>query len=408
MAEMAGVEKGISRPDVADVVVIGGGIIGCSAAYHLARMGAGRVVLLERAAGLGLQTSGSGAGFVSLWASEVERPWDALELGLERYGLTFYRELGAVHDIGLKEVGMARIALGTEEARRQHEQYEGGRARLAPGELELLSPREVAEVTRGAVEPARVSSALYWPDALRVNTSLTVDALGRELEALGVSVRTGTAVTGIGTDGGRVTGVETTRGRISTPVVVVAAGAWLGELAAMVGAALSFNPLIAVRFTTEPVPGLPAAMPMLIFADYYDMWVREEGGGLLAGTYYEDAVRARRRPSDPLPSDITELPTDLGPYAHDLALGLAPALPAFAGTRLKTVRAGLPAYTTDGRHLLGPVDGVSGLYVVGGDNEAGISHGPGLGRLAAELVVAGKASQDISAFAPGRFAARPV
>ncbi len=402
---MAERETRTSRPDVADVVVIGGGIIGCSAAYHLARVGAGRVVLLERAAGLGLQTSGSGAGFVSLWASEVERPWGALELELERHDLVFYRELGATHDIGLKEVGMARVALGPEEARRQHEQYEGGRARLAPGELEMLSPREVAEVTRGAVEPARVSSALYWPAALRINTSLTVAALGRELEALGVEVRTGSAVTGIGTDGGRVTGVETARGRISTPVVVVAAGAWLGELAAMAGAALSFSPLIAVRFTTELVPGLPSDLPMLIFADYYDMWVREEGGGLLAGTYYDEAVQARRRPPKPLPSDIAELPTDLGSYAHGLALGLAPALPAFAGARLKTVRG---AYTADGRHLLGPVDEVSGLYVVGGDNEAGISHGPGLGKLAAELVVAGKASQDISVFAPGRFAARPI
>jgi len=403
-------ERGIgtSRPDVADVVVIGGGIIGCSVAYHLARASAGRMVLLERAVGLGLQTSGSGAGFVSLWASEVERPWDALELELERYGLAFYRELGAAHDIGLKRVGMARIALGPEEARRQQEGYEAGRARLASGELEMLSPRGLAEVTRGAVDPARVSSALYWPAALRVNTSLAVDALGRELEALGVDVRTGTAVTGIGTDGGRVTGVETPRGRISTPVVVVASGAWLGEIAVMVRATLSFSPLIAVRFTTDPVPSLPPDLPMLIFADYYDMWVREEGGGLLAGAYYEPGVRARRCPSDPLPADVASLPTDLGPYAHHLALGLAPVLRAFTGARLKTVRAGLPAYTADGRHLLGLVDGVSGCYVVGGDNEAGISHGPGLGKLAAELVVDGRTAQDISAFAPSRFVPRPV
>ncbi len=400
--------EGTLGTDVADVVVIGGGIIGCSAAYHLQQAGAGRVVLVERAAALGLQTSGSGAGFVSLWASEVERPWDALELELERYALRFYQGLGAKHDIGLKSVGMVRIALTSEEAERQRAQYEQGRARLAPHELELLSPRQVADATRGAVAPTRVSSALFWPAALRVNTSSATTALDQELTAMGVEVRTGVAVTGIETHGGRVARVETSEGPITTGAVVNAAGAWLGEIARMVGVTVPITPLIAVRFVTSPIPGLPGDLPLMIFADYYDMWVREENGGLLAGAYYDQAVRDLRRPPDPLPADITALPTDLGTYAHRLALDLAPVLPALGGTRLKTIRAGLPAYTTDGRHVLGPVDGVAGFYVVGGDNEAGISHGPGLGKLVAELVVDGSASWDVSAYRLDRFAPQPI
>jgi len=382
--------EGTLGTDVADVVVIGGGIIGCSAAYHLQQAGAGRVVLVERAAALGLQTSGSGAGFVSLWASEVERPWDALELELERYALRFYRGLGVRHDIGLKSVGMVRIALTSEEAERQRAQYEQGRARLAPHELELLSPQQVADATRGAVAPARVSSALFWPTALRVNTSSATTVLDQELTAMGVEVRTGVAVTGIETHGGRVARVETSEGPITTGAVVNAAGAWLGEIARMVGVTVPITPLIAVRFVTSPIPGLPGDLPLMIFADYYDMWVREESGGLLAGAYYDQAVR------------------DLGTYAHRLALDLAPVLPAFGGTRLKTIRAGLPAYTADGRHVLGPVDGVAGFYVVGGDNEAGISHGPGLGKLVAELVVDGSASWDVSSYRLDRFAPQPI
>ena len=83
-------------------------------------------------------------------------------------------------------------------------------------------------------------------------------------------------------------------------------------------------------------------------------------------------------------------------------------MPLLGAIRVKDRQIGLPAYTPDGRHLLGAVAAVQGFYVVGGDNEAGISHGPGLGKLLAELVVAGRTSQDISAYRLDRFSPQEV
>lgn len=98
------------------------------------------------------------------------------------------------------------------------------------------------------------------------------------------------------------------------------------------------------------------------------------------------------------------VPAELLRYAGDALREFAAAWPPLAGARVAGRRIGLPTYTPDGRHLLGVLDGVQGFYVVGGDNEAGISHGPGLGRMVAELVTTGASSLDHSPYRLGRFA----
>jgi glycine/D-amino acid oxidase-like deaminating enzyme len=146
----------------------------------------------------------------------------------------------------------------------------------------------------------------------------------------------------------------------------------------------------------------------MIFEDYHEMWVREEDGGLLAGAYYDPEVRERRAITVGARTDAAELPENLGHHGRRLAEEFAATVPAFGGLRVKEMRSGLPAYTSDGRNLLGPVDGVDGFYVAGGDNEAGITHAPGLGKLLAEEIVEGRALRDITALRPERFAAAPA
>lgn len=394
-----------TKTDTADVVVIGGGIIGCCAAYHLRQAGAGRVVLLERAPALGQQTSWAGAGFVSLWSTEFFQDfhdmWDDLELEIERYGLEFYQQLGANHEIGLKAVGMVRLAVTPAGGRLQADQYTRASSMAGPGELELLTPRQVGELIPG-LDSSRIESGLFWPTAVQIDPPGTVAALGRELVAAGIEVRPGTAVLAIETAQGRVTGVQTSTGFIATSTVINAAGAWLGQIGQMAGVELPLTPLMASRFVTEPIPDLPPRLPMIILTDYHDMYLREERGGLLIGAYDEGVSENRRVFHEP-PQAVTDLPLDMAQAAQRIAASFAETFPLLRTIRVKEMRSGLPAYTADGRHFLGQAETVAGFYVAGGDNEAGITHGPGLGKLIAELVVNGQTSRDVSVYRLNRF-----
>lgn len=393
----------------ADVVVIGGGMLGCNAAYHLHQAGAGRVVLVEQAPELATQTTAAGAGFVSLWGAEFAQ-WGERELRMERHALQFYHELGVEHDIGLKAVGMARLAVTPAGAQFLANQYAQARALVSSDDVKLLGSDQLADLTP-AIDPTHVCAALYWPTAVRVDAARAARGLGRRLSAAGVPVRTGTTVTAVDIAHGRVRGVQTSEGPIATATVVSATGAWARRIGQMVGAALPFTPLLTWRFVTEPIPDLPADLPMLFFSKYSDahdphMYIREDNGGLLIGTYPRptgaELSQYRQVSRDATPHSLT-VPDPLVHYAERTAREFATAMPLLGTIQVKGRQIGLPAYTPDGLHLLGPVDGVQGFYVMGGDNEAGISHGPGLGKLLAELVVDGHTSQDVSAYRLDRF-----
>src|SRR5947209_18280839 len=147
-----------SKADRADVVVIGGGVLGCNAAYHLHQAGAGRVVLVEQVPDLATQTTAAGAGFISLWGADHTQ-WGELEIDLERYALHFYRELGAEHDIGLKAVGMARLAVTPQGAQLLAKQYAQARALVSADEVQLLASEQIADLTP-AIDPTQVYAAL--------------------------------------------------------------------------------------------------------------------------------------------------------------------------------------------------------------------------------------------------------
>ena len=180
-------EDTVAAAETADVVVIGGGILGCSAAYHLHKAGAGRVVLVEQAADIGMETTAAGAGFVSLWRADLAH-WGDLDLSLERYAHQFYRELSTANEIGLRAVGMARVAVAAEGARLLAAQYAHARTLVSEDEVQLLTPDRLAELLP-TIDAARVSAAVYWPTVLRSDAPLAARAIGRELAAAGVPTR---------------------------------------------------------------------------------------------------------------------------------------------------------------------------------------------------------------------------
>ena len=390
----------MNLPPSADVVVIGGGILGLSAALHLRRLGAGSVVLLERAPELASQTTYAGAGFVANWNGDREP-----ERSIERYGLDFYRSLGAKYTIGLKQVGLLFIATSERTASAQRDEHARLRATRGADELALLTPQQVAEAAPIVVRE-RVYGGLLHRSALRVSAPDAARAVGRALAELGGDIHTDVDVVGIALDGGHVIGVRTAHGFIATRHVVNAAGAWLGPLARTAGVRLPLVPMPASRFVSEPLPELPPDLPMLMFPDYHGLYIREEDGGLLVGseeTVVHPAALMRALGGESL--DSTEvLLSNTHRYHSALARDFAHTVPALGNLTTREVRNGLPTRTPDLRHLLGQCREAPGLFIVGADCEIGVTHGPALGMLAAELVLRDTTSIDISAYRPDRFA----
>lgn len=385
-------------PERADVVVVGGGILGCSAAYHLLEAGAGDVVLLERD-DLAQGTSAAGAGFLGLWAAGYASDvWDDEELELERYALEFYGALAAEADIGWKRNGNLWVATAEQGWNRYLEPLAVDER--VPDRI-VLDPAGVEEAT-GVVRGSGVVGGVLHPGGAQVSAQQSVRALAARVLRRGGRIEMRRPVTGLRTSSDRIVGVETDRGPIATGTVVIAAGAWTNGLLAELGAFLPMAPLAAARIVTEPL-GVPPRMPTLMVPEASFAWLREERGGLLLGCSFESRPRYDFVETGP-PERFDQLPIDGILETQRCAARLANLIPVLAGRGTVTAAQGAPCYTPDLRALVGAVPGVEGLYAVTGCNEAGLTHGPGYGRLLAELITAGR-SERAGPFAVGRFGA---
>ncbi len=379
---------------MADVVVIGGGILGAATALHLADAGVPDVVLLEREAALGTQTTAAGAGFVGYWAGE-------LEAELAGYGMEFYSGLHdrIGGDLGVRRVGLLFPAVsepGVEMLRQEYERE----LPFAPGVVML----DAADTERMApiLAPGAVHGALFQPDAHRVDTVRVMTALEAELERVGVDVRTGVTAEGAVVENGRVTGVRTSDGPIAAGALVNAAGAAARAVAARNGVDVAAVPLLESRFTTEPIAGAARDLPMLLFFERDLLYLREHDGGLLVGAI-ERSFDARSRVALEDPPRTAALSDHAARDHERLARELAGVIPALADAGVRERASGLPTWTPDGRHILGLAPEIDGYVVLAGCNESCVTHGPGLARLAAELATTGTCDADISAYRVDRF-----
>lgn len=397
-------------PHSADVVVIGGGVFGCSAALHLAQAGAGKVVLIERTPSLAWQTTYAGAGFVSLWSAGATQP----EFGIEQYGRGFYQQLADTFEIGLKRVGLLFIALTQTAAAQQQCHRPEMQRRLPAGEVEWIDGSQVHKLAP-IFARGKVTSAEYWPRAVGVNAAQATQAMAQQFVTLGGRVCADVAVMGIEVQAGRVCFVETNAGRIHTNCVVNAAGAWAGRIARRVGVHVPLLPTQVSRFVTEPIAAIPENMPMLLIHDHCGLYLRAHEGGLLIGsdqtlmhgpqlmTRVAQTAGWHADRADDVPATVHELPNDIALFNQFAARELATAIPALADFRIKDTRHGLPVRTPDQRPVLGEAAQVQGFYLMSGDNECGVTRGPGLGKLLAELIVAGQPSADIAPLRIDRF-----
>jgi len=383
----------------ADVVVAGGGILGASLALHLAQRGAGHIVLLEPEPALGTQTTHAGAGFVGYWAGE-------LEAELARYGIAFYEQLQADsgEDLGVRHVGLLFPAVSEAgvEMLRQEEERE-----RAFAQVQLVDADETCRLSP-LLDRAAIHGGLFQPDGRQVPTRRVIAALARRLAAAGVEVRTGVGAVRVITSGGRVSGVQTTDGPLAAGTFVNAAGARARALAARDGIDVAAVPLLESRILTQPLAEVAAhdRLPMLLFFERDLFYARTEDGGLLLG-----AIARTLSPADRValtdPPRSAALPEHAAAGHERLAAELATVIPALARAQIRERASGLPTWTPDGRHILGPAPGLDGYFVLTGCNESGVTHGPGLAQLTAELIVDGRTHADVSAYRVDRFAALP-
>lgn len=369
----------------ADVVVVGGGVVGASAAYHVAAAGAGRVLLLERADALGTGSTGACAGgFRHQFSSEVN-----VRLSLESVPMILSFE--QTHGIPLDVTQDGYLFLV-----RSEESWAGFVAaadlqRSLGVDARLLAPEEAAEIAPGIGTDGLVG-ATYCPDDGIADPSGLTTGYATAARRAGAEFETGVEVTAIETRAGRVTGVATRAGPVSAPVVVNAAGPWAGLLAATCGVELPLEPIPRSVLVTGPFPGAPKRKTLVIDAET-SFYFHREGPGVLMGM-----GSPNERPSFDTSVDQAFVAEELLPTAVRV-------LPPVEQAGIARMWSGLYEMTPDRHAILGPVADPDGLYLANGFSGHGFQHAPIVGKLLAEMIVHGAArTVDVSALSLDRFA----
>jgi glycine/D-amino acid oxidase-like deaminating enzyme len=380
-----------NAPSSARVVVVGGGIGGVSAAFHLATLGCSDVVLVERA-----QLS-SGTTWHSTGNMETYRA-DPLIFDMVRYAADLYPRIAAQagRDIGWRVVG--RVMYTDREDRWQEMRTlpELGRARGI--EIELMTPAELSRRLPILCVDGLLGG-IWVPSDARVNPTDAVDAFARLARARGVAIREHCAVDRVLIRDGAVRGVATSQGEIACDTVVLAAGLWSSDVAGSCGLHLPLHALEHQYLITQPF-GLDRNLPLFLSFDD-QLYGREEVGGLIVGSLDDAAIpiSTAALPRDFASRLLSERWDQFEPY---LATAMR-RFPALETVPVKMLLNGPESFTPDGRMLLGPVPGVSGLFAACGFNSNGMALAPAAGRYLAEWIVEGAPSAEVAPLDVRRF-----
>lgn len=365
------------------ICVIGAGILGVSAAIHLVESGARDVIVVDAGDPLS-GTTPAGAGFVARFGADHNRRLGGWTVALQDYGIEFYRRLhesGA--DIEFAHNGNIVLALTPDMLTMLGDGIL--RHPLVGTGTRLLDAHGVAEALHGVVDPAKVLGGVLMPEAIQLTTALAQQALITRLEDSGVQFHWRTPATGVRVVDDAVVAVETGTGVIESSQVVFAAGVWNQQLLHSLGRRLPLVPMVATRFVSEPA-GLPSHMPTVQCMEL-QLWLRELrgafswGGGfsyrLLSALQADGLSFEYGRPVSP-----ELISAQLAEQAK-----IAEVFPALADLPNAETIQGVPVYTVDGGLYVGPVREIQGLWALAGDSESGITHGPGMGKLVAQLIM---------------------
>jgi len=419
----------MTLPSEADVVVIGGGIAGCSTAWEIAKRG-GNVVLVEKGR-IGSEQSSRAWGFVR------QQGRDPAEVPLMMAGNKIWRTLqdDLGEDIEWVQAGNLKIAYDDERLEELRDWL--SIAREFNLDTEILTPRQIRDLIPGIL--GRIAGGMFTPSDGHAEPTKVAPALGRAAEKAGAQVITYCAAERIETSGGHVSAVVTEKGTIQTPTVVCAAGGWSKQLARTVGLAL---PQIMVRNTVAETTAAPPITDVGVWAP--DVAFRQRPGGsfylarggtsdydittesfrstrLFAANYLKNRDMFHLRVGSEFAKDVLrKLPGSAArehPFAHTVdvepepnldtawrsLVGLKRMFPLLDEIGIKRVFAGMIDSTPDALPVLGGIDAPRGFYFATGFSGHGFALGPIVGKVMAELILDGRTGFDLHPMRFSRF-----
>ncbi|MGH3643163.1 MAG: GcvT family protein [Mycobacterium sp.] len=381
-------------PERARIVVIGGGVIGASVAYHLTKLGLTDVLLIEQGR-LSSGTTWHAAGLVGqLRASESGTR-------LVQYSTELYTELEAETGLtaGYKQCGGVTVA--RTEDRMIQLRRTAANAAAFDLECELLTPEE-AFAHYPVIRTDDLVGAIWLPADGKANpTDLTL-ALAKGARQRGARIIERTRVTGVITDRGRVTGVRTDVGDVEAEVVVNCAGQWAKQVGSMAGVNVPLHSAEHFYVVTEPIAGVRTDMPILRDPDGYT-YFKEEVGGLVIGGFEPEAKPWVSPDAIPYPFEFQLLEEDWDHFQILMDNALL-RIPALDETGLKKLYNGPESFTPDNQFILGEAPELANFFVGAGFNSVGIASAGGAGRALAEWIANGSPTTDLTSVDIRRFA----
>lgn len=378
-------------PETAPVVVIGGGIIGVSTLYHLAKKGVEKAVLVERKA-MASGTTWHAAGIVG----QLRESSSQTELSKYTARLFTELELETGQATGYKQNGTLHVALSDirwEQLRRNHDH--AGRMEI---ESRLLSVSEVAELYP-YIERSDLLGGFFVPSNGQVNPLDVTQAMAKGGRARGAQIFENTKAIRILTRNGRVSGVETDKGVIATDRVLLAGGMWTSRFAAQHGVTVPLHATEHFYIVTETIDGLPRTIPGLVVAEER-LYTKEDAGKLLIGGF-EAQGKSWGQNGIPESFEFDELPFDMEHVEPMLERAFA-RFPFLETTGIHTFFNGPESFTPDGRPYIGPAPEMPGLFIAAGMNSNGILNGGGFGLTMAAWMTDGMPVRNVGSMLTAR------
>ena len=367
-----------------EVAIIGGGIIGCATAYHLAKRGCTNMVVLERNTVGSGSTSKAAGGIRSQFSTPIHIEFSLRSMVVwER----FKEEFGV--DVDYRHWGY--LFLAGDEAELETYRRTVALQRSLGGQVEIIGPEEVARIVPG-LRVDDLLGAAWGPQDGFADPNSACQGFAAAARRLGVEIVEGVEVTDVETAGERVQAVVTSQGRVAAGAVLNAAGPWAGRVAALSGIDLPLMPINRQIFLTKQTAPLPHELPLIVDAGRR-LSMRREGRETIGLSAVDDDQPSTLEPS----VDYDFLAKIIDRAVH--------RLPALDNAPLTGSYAGILEHTPDKHPILGTVPGHDGYFLAVGFSGHGFQHSPIVGQVMAEVILDGRASTvDISPLRFERFA----
>jgi len=371
-------------PKEARVVIVGGGIVGCSLAYHLTKLGCADVVLLERKK-LTCGTTWHAAGLVGQLRATLNLT------KLAQYTANLYDTLEAETGQATGYRRRGSIGVASNDARFEELKRGASMAKTFGLEVDVVGPGEIKELWP-LINVNDIVGGVYLPGDGQTNPTDTTIALAKGARMGGAQVFEDTKVTGIVTQNGRAVGVRTEQGEIAAEFVVNCAGMWGREVGRMAGVNVPLHACEHFYIVTENMEGLPSDLPVLRDPDSC-AYFKEDAGKLLLGAFEPNA---KPWGMDGIPEDFSfdQLPEDFDHFTPILEAAMN-RVPALEKVGIRTFFNGPESFTPDVRYMLGEAPELKNFFVAAGFNSIGIQSAGGAGKVLAEWILEGHPPMDL-------------